>query len=110
MAAPNLGIQVQPVESNKAVCLVLAPTTATGRTGPKIVLRLRLENKGRSAVKVKAIRFSFPGSSPPAIDMQGVNMDGSFELDSGDAGSGRTGASTSIPVRTSRRGSTTPCT
>jgi len=46
MAAPNLGIQVQPVESSKAVCLVLAPTTATGKTGPKIVLRLRLENKG----------------------------------------------------------------
>ena len=85
MAAPSLGIQVQPVEANKAVCLVLAPTTAIGKTGPKIVLRLRLQNNGGRAVKVKGIRFSFPGSSQPAMDMQGVNMDGSLDLNPGEA-------------------------
>src|SRR5262249_48325788 len=44
-------------------------------------LRLRLQNKGTGAVKVKGIRFSFPGSAYTAMDMQGVNMDGSLDLD-----------------------------
>ena len=38
-----------------------------------------------SLVKVKKIRFSFPGSSQPAMDMQGVNMDGSLDLNPGEA-------------------------
>ena len=80
MSAPNLDIQVEPFESGKAEYLLLAAKTANDKTGEKIVLRLRLENKGASAVKVKGIRFSFPGSSHPATDMQGVNMDGSLDL------------------------------
>ena len=36
---------------------------------------------GAAAVKVKGIRYSFPGSSYAAVDMQGVNMDGSLDLD-----------------------------
>ena len=63
MSAPNIDITVEPFDSGKAEYLPLAATTATGKTGVKLVLRLRLENKGASAVKVKGIRFSFPGSS-----------------------------------------------
>src|SRR5215207_1335162 len=85
MSACNIDIQVEPTESGKAVYLPLAATTATGKTMVKIVLRLRLENKGSSAVEVKAIRFSFPGSSYAAVDMQGVNMDHSLDLDPGEA-------------------------
>jgi hypothetical protein len=85
MSAPNLDIQVEPFESGKAEYLLLAAKTANDKTGEKIVLRLRLENKGASAVKVKGIRFSFPGSSQPSTDMQGVNMDGSLDLDPGEA-------------------------
>jgi hypothetical protein len=85
MSAPNLDIQVEPLESGKAHYLPLAATTAGGQTQVKIVLRLRLENKSGSAVKVNAIRFSFPGSSFAAVDMQGVNMDGSLDLDAGEA-------------------------
>ncbi|WP_257461827.1 M23 family metallopeptidase [Archangium lipolyticum] len=84
MAAPNIAIQIEPSESGKAVYLPLAATTATGKTMVKLVLRLRLENKGSGTVKVKAIRFSFPGSSQPAMDMQGVNMDGGLDLDAGE--------------------------
>lgn len=86
MSKPNIDIQVEPSESGKAVYLPLAATTATGKTQVKIVLRLRLDNKGTSPVKVKAIRFSFPGSSYAAVDMQGVNMDGSLDLDAGEVG------------------------
>jgi hypothetical protein len=85
MSKPNLDIKAEPTESGKAVYLPLAATTATGKTGVKIVLRLRLENKGGSKVKVNGIRFSFPGSSYAAVDMQGVNMDGSLDLDAGKA-------------------------
>jgi hypothetical protein len=51
----------------------------------KIVLRLWLQNNGSSLVKVKGIRFSFPGSSYAAVDMQGVNMDASLDLPAGGA-------------------------
>lgn len=85
MSHPNIDIQVEPLEGGKAQYLPLAATTANGPTMVKIVLRLRLENKGGSTVKVNAIRFSFPGSSQPATDMQGVNMDGSLDLAAGQA-------------------------
>ena len=85
MSAPNIDIQVEPTESGKAVYLPLAAMTAGGTTMVKIVLRLRLENKGGSAVKVNGITFSFPGSSYAAKTMQGVNMDGSLDLDAGEA-------------------------
>lgn len=85
MSHPNLDIQVEPLEAGKAHYLPLAATTASGPTMVKIVLRLRLENKSGSAVKVNAIRFSFPGSAYPAIDMQGVNLDGSLDLGAGQA-------------------------
>src|SRR5262249_19639705 len=85
MSAPNIHIDFEPSLSGKADYLLLAASTASGKTGVKLVLRLRLENKGASAVKVKGIRFSFPGSSFPAMDMQGVNMDGSLDLDPGEA-------------------------
>src|SRR2546427_4875465 len=80
MSQPHLDIQVEPIESGKAEYLPLAATTATGKTGLKIVLRLRLQNNGTSMVKVKGIRFSFPGSSYAPVDMQGVNRDGSLDL------------------------------
>ena len=63
MSKPNLDIQVEPVESGKAQYLPLAATTATGKTMVKIILRLRLQNNGAGTVKVKGIRFSFPGST-----------------------------------------------
>src|SRR5262245_62033461 len=85
MSTPNIDIQVEPTESGKAVYLPLAATTAAGATMVKIVLRLRLENKSSSALKVNGIKFSFPGSSYPAWNMQGVNMDGSLDLDPGEA-------------------------
>jgi Peptidase family M23 len=83
MSAPKLNIKVEPMESGKAVYLLLAARTKTGKTGVKVVLRLKLENKENKTVKVKGIRFSFPGSAQPAMDMQGVNMDGSLDLDKG---------------------------
>lgn len=83
MSAPNLEIKVEPVESGKAVYLPLAATTATGKTMVKIVLRLLIKNKGTKTVKVNKIQFSFPSSSHAAVDMQGVNMDGSLDLDAG---------------------------
>src|SRR6185295_17187217 len=86
MAVPNLDITVEPSNGSKAEYLPLAAMTAGGKTGVKVVLRLRLENKNKKKgdfIKVKAIRFSFPGSSQPAMDMQGVNMDGSLDLDAG---------------------------
>jgi hypothetical protein len=85
MSAPKLNIQVEPTESGKAVYLPLAARTATGEPGLKMVLRLRLENKDSSTVKVKGIRFSFPGASQPTMNMQGVNMDGSLDIDKGEA-------------------------
>jgi hypothetical protein len=85
MSAPNIDIKVEPTEAGKATYLPLAATTATGNTMTKIVLRLRLENKGGSAVKVNGITFSFPGSSSAAKVMQGVNMDGSLDLAAGGA-------------------------
>lgn len=84
MSIPNIDIQVEPTESGKAVYLPLAATTATGKTMVKVVLRLRLENKGSSALKVNGITFSFPGSSYAAVTMQGVNLDGSLDLDAGE--------------------------
>jgi len=87
MSAPNLDITAEPFESGKAEYLLLAATTSTGKTGVKLVLRLRIQNKGAAAVKVKGIRFSFPNSSIAGVDMQGVNMDGSLDLDPGEAAS-----------------------
>jgi len=84
MAAPNLQLEIQPVENGKATYLLLAPTTASGKTVVKVVLRLRMENTGNSTVKVKAIKFSFPGSSQPAKDMDGVNLDGGLDLSPGE--------------------------
>lgn len=85
MSSPNVAIQVEPSESGKALYLPLAATSASGKTGAKIVLRLRLQNNGTAPVKVTAITFSFPGSSTPAMTMQGVNMDGSLDLDPNEA-------------------------
>jgi hypothetical protein len=85
MSTPNIDITVEPFQTGKAEYLPLAAMTATGKTGLKVVLRLRLENKSGSTIKVKGIRFSFPGSSQPAMDMQGVNMDGSLDLAAGAA-------------------------
>src|SRR5262245_11323079 len=85
MSKPNLTIQVEPLDSGKAAYLPLAPTTGSGTPMVKIVLRLRLQNAGTSPVKVTGIAFSFPGSSHPATVMQGVNMDGSLELDPNEA-------------------------
>jgi hypothetical protein len=73
------------MEGSHAVYLALAARTDGAKTGAKVVLRLRLENKGSSTLKVKAIRFSFPGSSHPATNMQGVNMDGSLDIAPGGA-------------------------
>lgn len=84
MSIPNIDIQVEPAESGKAVYLPLAATTGAGSTMVKVVLRLRLENKGGSAVKVNGITFSFPSSSYDAKIMDGVNMDGSLDLDAGE--------------------------
>lgn len=83
MSAPNLEIKVEPIESGKAVYLSLAATTAAGKTMVKIVLRLWIKNNESKTVKVNQIRFSFPGSSHAAVDMQGVNMDGSLDLAAG---------------------------
>ena len=76
----------------------------------KIVLRLRIQNKGASAVKVKGITFSFPGSSYAARTMQGVNMDGSLDLDAGEAAFWSNGRVDLDPDPDVDNGSTTPCT
>jgi len=72
MSAPNLTISVEPLEGGKDMCLPLAPSAADQDPQVKIVLRLRIENNESTAVVVNAIQFSFPGSSAPATDMQGV--------------------------------------
>jgi len=81
MGAPTLDISVEPVEAGKVVYLPLAARTAGGGTASKLVLRLELKNTGDAALKVTGIRFSFPGSSHGTVAMQGVNQDGSLDLD-----------------------------
>jgi len=85
MSSPKLDIQVEPSESGQARYLPLAATTASRKTGVKIVLRLRLQNKSTVALKVTGITFSFPGSATPPVPMQGVNLDGSLDLDPDEA-------------------------
>ena len=72
MAAPSLAISVEPAESGKAVYLELAPARAGQSGHAMIILRLRITNDESSAVVVSGIRFSFPGSVVPPVDMQGV--------------------------------------
>ena len=72
MAAPNLTISIEPTEGGKAVYLELAPAQAGQSGHAMIILRLRITNGGGSAVVVSGIRFSFPGSAAPPVDMQGV--------------------------------------
>ena len=72
MAAPSLAISVEPAESGKAVYLELAPAQAGQSGHAMIILRLRITNDESSAVVVSGIRFSFPGSVVPPVDMQGV--------------------------------------
>ena len=74
MAVPTLTITVEPVESNKAVYLPLAPSTAGGKEQVKIVLRLRIRNNEPAAVVVSGIEFAYPGSNIPAKTMPGVPL------------------------------------
>ncbi|MET0323712.1 MAG: M23 family metallopeptidase [Ilumatobacteraceae bacterium] len=72
MAAPNLTISLQPMEGAKAVYLELAAPQAGQGGHAMVILRLRIKNAGSTAVVVSGIRFSFPGSSVPPVDMEGV--------------------------------------
>jgi murein DD-endopeptidase MepM/ murein hydrolase activator NlpD len=74
MSAPNLTISVEPLEDGKAMYLPLAASAADQDPEVKIVLRLRIKNNESTVVTVNAIQFSFPGSSAPATDMQGVAL------------------------------------
>ncbi len=83
MAPPNIKIAVEPFEAGKAEYLPLGADQSGGVTGAKIVLRLRLDNTGATAVNVTGIKFSFPGSIQPASIMKDVNLDGSLNLAAG---------------------------
>ena len=61
MSKPNLDIQIEPNESGKAGYLPLAPTTEGGTPMLKLVLRLQLQNKESSAVKVTGNYLLLPG-------------------------------------------------
>ena len=75
MAAPNLTIAVEPMEGGKALYLPLAASAADKNPQLKNVLRLRITNNHTDqSVVVNAIKFSFPSSSAPAKDMQGVTL------------------------------------
>ncbi len=68
--APNLTIDVEPIEGGKATYLPLAPKSAGEKAQVKIVLRLRITNNESNTVTVNDIDFAFPGSSVATIDMK----------------------------------------
>ena len=70
---PNLDIQVEPSESGKAGYLPLAPTEDGGSRTLKLVLRLRLQNKESSTVKVTDIATPFP--RPAAVSWGSNRID-----------------------------------
>jgi Peptidase family M23 len=74
MAAPNLNIAVEPLESGKAAYLPLAPSADGGTAQLKIVLRLRIMNNEAAEVVVTGIQFAYPRSGVPASTMQGVAL------------------------------------
>ena len=80
---PNLDIQVEPSESGKAGYLPLAPTEDGGSRMLKLVLRLHLQNKESSTVKVTDITFSFPGTSHAAVHMKDINSYDNLSLVAG---------------------------
>ncbi|WP_445250747.1 peptidoglycan DD-metalloendopeptidase family protein [Microcoleus sp. OTE_8_concoct_300] len=75
MTTPKLTINIEPVESGKAVYLPIAAMTADQKQLVKIVLRLQITNGESKTIHINAIQFSFPGSQVPAINMQAVNLD-----------------------------------
>lgn len=83
MSTPNITIDVEPVESGKLHYLPLGATKAGGSTSLKIIARLALRNNSSTTTKVKAITFSFPGSSLSTVVMQNVNTDASLDILSG---------------------------
>lgn len=74
MSAPNLSINVQPLQNGKATYLPLAPPTANDKPKGKIVLRLDITNNEASPVTITGITYAFPGSPVAAIAMQGVEQ------------------------------------
>jgi hypothetical protein len=83
MSRPSIDIQVEPTKSGKAEYLRLAATTADGKTGFKLVLRLRLENQESHEVTVTGITFSFPGSTQNKKEMKEINGYGNMTLAAG---------------------------
>jgi len=74
MAAPNLAIAIEPQEGTDVTFLPLAPPRAGATACLKLVIRLRITNNEARTVTVTGIRFSFPGTRRPAVDMQGVTL------------------------------------
>src|SRR5262245_869395 len=74
MSAPNVTINVQPVESGNATYLPLVAPTANDKPKGKIVLRLDITNKGTSPVVINDIAYAFPGSQIANVEMQGVDQ------------------------------------
>jgi hypothetical protein len=75
MGAPEISIDVQPIEGGKAFYLPIAAKAAGEPEMVKIVLRLVITNNYRDrVVKLSSIKFSFPGSSVPTATMQGVKI------------------------------------
>ncbi|HKI02211.1 MAG TPA: hypothetical protein VKK31_09535 [Thermoanaerobaculia bacterium] len=82
MDAPEISIDVQPIESGKAFYLPIAAKAAGEPEMVKIVLRLVITNNYRDrVVKLSSIKFSFPGSLVPTTTMQGVKI----AMDPGDS-------------------------
>jgi peptide methionine sulfoxide reductase MsrB len=73
MSKPNIDIQVEPTKSGKAEYLRLAARDSDGKTGFKLVLRLRLQNNESHKVTVTGITFSFPGSTQNKKEMKQIN-------------------------------------
>src|SRR5262249_37390295 len=74
MSTPNLSIQVEPNVGGKAAFLPIAASASDQPAMVKIVLRLRIMNNESNTVMVNGIQFSYPGSSAPSQNMQGVGL------------------------------------
>lgn len=72
--APNATITLEPMEGGKAVYLPLAPKFEGAKAQIKLVLACLIRNNESSSLTLANVRFSFPGSSVAARNMQGENL------------------------------------
>jgi hypothetical protein len=83
MAAPNLSITVEPVETGNVVYLPLAAGTANNEPNAQLSLKLSIKNNESETVKVKSLTVGFPGSTVPSttvpVQFTRKKPDGSVE-------------------------------